>query len=72
MSPNSNPSQCKRILARLSERKGKWVAMPELMRIGKCGPVHSRIADLRRKGHEIENDVIQDGRVKHSFYKLVG
>jgi hypothetical protein len=70
MDANSNPSQCKRILARLKQARGRFVPMPELAKAGRSLTVHSRIADLRRWGHKITNDVIQDGRVKHSFYRL--
>lgn len=64
-------SQNSRILARLQRSKGKFVRMPELMLVSRCAVVHSRIADLRKRGHKIENHVIQDGRVKHSFYRLL-
>jgi hypothetical protein len=52
-------TQADRILARLRETPGEWVPMPELARIGSgklhgyC-MVHSRVADLRKRGHDIE------------------
>lgn len=51
-------SQCDRILARLQEQRGFYVPMPELaLAASKTGvgmAVHSRIADLRRRGYQIE------------------
>lgn len=70
-------SQCARILARLLETPGEWVAMPALSRIGsgkRNGSciVHSRISDLRARGHEIKQwNRFEPGGVVHSFYKLV-
>jgi hypothetical protein len=33
--------------------------------------IHSRIADLRKRGHTIEQDSKVDGRKVKSFYRLV-
>lgn len=64
-------SQCDKILARLRAAKGERVAMPELYRVSGAFAVHSRIADLRKRGHAIppaETEVV-DGTV-HSYYRL--
>ena len=49
-----------------------WVSLPDLVQA--CGgyAVHSRVADLRKRGHDIEQmSVHRDGKV-HSFYRLKG
>jgi hypothetical protein len=65
-------SQSDRILARLQATPNQFVAMPELARIGSDKPtgfcmVHSRIADLRRAGHDVEHR----GTGGFSEYRLV-
>jgi biotin operon repressor len=64
------------ILARLLLSEGHWVSLPALSAYteqrckSRCYVVHSRIASLRERGHDIENKVEQeDGRVM-SFYRL--
>ena len=69
-SKTAGQSQCAKILAALEESDG-WVEMPKLSRLSKSLNVHSRIADLRRRGHSIEH---HNERVKgetHSFYRLL-
>lgn len=63
-------SQSDAILALLRARQD-WVPMPELARESGSLNVHSRIADLRRRGFTVENrqQVGQDG-VRLSWYKL--
>ena len=46
-------SQCDLILAALRETRD-WVPMPDLARIAGGYAVHSRIADLRKRGHRID------------------
>lgn len=67
-------SQTARILIRLRQTPGEWVPMPELARIGSGKPngfcmVHSRIADLRRAGYEIEQG--HDTTPSESKYRLL-
>lgn len=47
-------SQCYAILGELILRRGEWVPMPDLARISGAYAVHSRIAELRRRGHRID------------------
>lgn len=66
-------SQCTRILAELRRRAFETVPMPELARIGSGSPegfcmVHSRIADLRKKGHVIQQSQEWIDGNCHSFY----
>ena len=68
-------SQCDLILSRLRQARGGEVAMPELAKAGAGGSgfcmVHSRIADLRKRGHDIPPARTHkvDGKM-HSFYRL--
>jgi hypothetical protein len=52
------------ILRELQESSPSWVGLPRLMEISGSAAVHSRIADLRGRGHKIdhENDRSGDGR----------
>ena len=47
-------TQCDRIILELTVRKNQWVAMPDLARISGGYAVHSRIAELRKRGHRID------------------
>lgn len=64
-------SQCESILARLRERAGQWVPMPELCRVSGAYACHSRISDLRARGYEIEQQSTRAGRTVKSAYRLV-
>lgn len=63
-------SQADLILRRLIEARGEWVPMPELVRVSGAFAVHSRIADLRRAGWQIEQESVHRQRRVHSFYRL--
>ena len=63
-------SQCDRILAELESKRGQWVPMPDLARIAGGYAVHSRIADLRKRGHRIEAMQERRGRKVWSYYML--
>lgn len=73
----AGPTQCARILARLEESVNQWVSMPELARAGSGAPngfcmVHSRVADLRKRGHTIEHRSARVAGTKvHSSYRLI-
>lgn len=64
------PTQNEIILDHLQCRAGQWVPMPELGRIAESAAVHSRINDLRQKGHFIDNRKERKGRKVTSFYRL--
>lgn len=66
----SGPTQCKIILTLLIEAKGEWVSMPDLMRADGTGAVHSRIADLRSRAHDIEWRFDRDGRRILIWYRI--
>ena len=63
-------SQCDRILAWLENSRGHWVPMPYLAEAAGCFAVHSRIADLRKRGHNIEHKNERHGTKIHSFYRM--
>lgn len=69
--PAAGLSQCALILARLELTPGEWVAMPELARLSGSYVIHSRIADLRQRGHRIEHLNHHHARKTHSFYCLL-
>lgn len=68
-------SQCDLIQALLLIHQGDWVPMPDLARVGAgCASgfcmVHSRVADLRKRGLSIDQrSERRDGKT-HSFYRL--
>lgn len=64
-------SQCAVILRVLSTTPGRWVPMPELAQAAGCYAVHSRVADLRKRGHVIEHRNEWAGRVCRSSYRIV-
>lgn len=63
-------SQCDLILGRLEQTPGEWVPMPALARVSRAYAVHSRVADLRSRGYQIEHRNLRYGRVIHSQYRL--
>lgn len=68
-------SQIKRLFAHLQQHAGKWVPMPELVRVSGSYVIHSRIADLRRKKlgkFDNRTERHDDGvkRIIHSYYRL--
>jgi hypothetical protein len=65
-------TQCEIILARLEQARGAWVPMVELAAEASCYAVHSRIADLRRRGHRIPPPrQTRVGRACHTEYQLL-
>lgn len=80
-SPTQHPdtprglSQCAAILRALELADGDWIAMPKLCQVSGSYNVHSRIADLRARGHHIEqhNDRCPStGKILSSYRLLVG
>ena len=69
-SAEAGTSQCAIILARLQSSPGEWVPMPTLARMAGGYAVHSRISDLRTRGHVIDHCNRRFGRKTHSFYRL--
>ena len=50
-----NKTQNQKILAALARRRGKWVGLPTLANAsGSLSPA-TRVSNLRREGHAIEN-----------------
>ena len=76
MNRNQQPSQADKILRTLQAEVGSWnkgwVSMPALVAYSGAYAVHSRIAELRRRGHRIENWIEQrDDGTRLSWYRLV-
>lgn len=63
-------SQATAILGVLVEHRGSWVSMPLLARLSGSLNVHSRVADLRKRGEQIEHRNERDGRTVRSFYRV--
>ena len=70
-------THCEAILNLLQANKNKWVELPAINWAthkhcnSQCYVVHSRISDLRKRGHTIENKTVNVGQSKQSYYKLV-
>ena len=64
-------SQCDLILAALLESPGAWLSVHHLYRISGSQVVHSRISDLRRRGHHIEQRSLRRGRTNLSSYRIL-
>lgn len=63
-------SQTDKVLMLLYEARGEWVSMPSLASFSGAYAVHSRVSDLRKRGHNIEHRNEHSGRVVKSFYRL--
>lgn len=64
-------SQCDLILACLLARAGEWVPMLHLHNVSGSMNIHSRIADLRKRGHHIlQQNTRQPNGATHSSYML--
>lgn len=66
----SGTSQCDLIMDVLIVEQGKWVGMPTLAHFSGAYAVHSRVAELRKRGHVIEQRSERYGRKVRSFYRL--
>jgi hypothetical protein len=63
-------SQCDKILSLLRDRRGVWVPITELHTASGSYVIHSRVSDLRKRGHSIsQRNEWLHGQC-HSFYKL--
>lgn len=72
-SPSAGSSQCDIILAELQRCAGEWVPMPQLSQLSGAYAVHSRIADLRKRGYPIppaKRVTAPGSKTIHSFYRL--
>lgn len=69
-------TQCERIRRRLVAAHGAWVPMPVLARVGAGNPqgfciVHSRVANLRERGLQVEQRSEWHNGQCLSFYRIV-
>lgn len=65
------PSQNERVLSELQARIGSWVPMPDLVRASGAYAVHSRVSDLRKDGHQIEQRNQWSDGICCSEYRLL-
>ena len=63
-------SQCACILAELEANPGAWVSLVRLHAVSGSMAVHSRINDLRQRGHRIEHKNERVKKMTHSSYRL--
>lgn len=63
-------TQRARIFDLLKSRQGQWVPLPEILSLG-FAQFGSRIFELRRDGHKIENKTEYKNDKVLSWYKLV-
>lgn len=64
-------SQCACILAELQQQPGEWVSLVRLHAVSGSMAVHSRINDLRQRGHAIEHRNQRVKKMVHSSYRLI-
>ncbi len=70
LSRRGGRSQCDKILAVLQDNAGQWVPIPVLHQASGSYVIHSRIADLRKRGHSIDQRSEHHDGQNHSFYRL--
>ena len=66
-------SQNDRLQAHFQACAGEWLAMPDLVRVVGAYAIHSRVAELRKRGMMIVNKRVREpgSRLCHSFYRYV-
>ena len=55
---------------RLQETPDQWVEMPELCKVSGSYNIHTRISELRKRGHQISNKQETVNGQRYSYYKL--
>lgn len=63
-------TQRERLLHLLVEYDGRWVPLPSILELG-IAQYNSRLFELRRDGHNIENRIEVIDGTRHSWYRLV-
>ena len=58
------------LLATLRERPNEFIDLPYLAAVVGTFDVRTRVARLREKGYVIDNKIVNEGRTRHSFYRL--
>jgi len=71
MNDTRNQRQTEAILSALLEARGGWVSAWQLFESSNSLAVHSRVADLRKAGHTIQNRVKHENGKCLSEYRLV-
>jgi len=67
------PTQNDKLIEVLHAAEGEWVSLPDLVQAVGAYSIHSRCADLRKMGLNVENRVEYSPitRKRHSFYRLL-
>lgn len=67
------PSQTDKFITCLMEAQGAWVPLPTIVQAIGGYAAHSRAANAREMGYNIENKVEYDRATgtRHSFYRIV-
>lgn len=67
------PSQTDKFITCLMEAHGAWVSLPQIVQAIGGYAAHSRAANAREMGYNIENKVEYDRATgtRHSFYRIV-
>lgn len=66
---DNRKTQCEAILALLQDAKGGWVPLPSIME--QAAQYNTRILELRRSGHRIENKTEHVNGARHSWFRLL-
>ena len=64
-------AQADRLLEFFRAHQGEWIPLDRILAF-KIAQYNSRIADLRKAGHQIGNKTEWKGRVKHSWFRYEG
>jgi biotin operon repressor len=60
------------LLAALQGRPNEFIDLPYLAAVTGTFDVRTKVSRLRDQGYWIENKIVNDGRTRHSFYRLSG
>lgn len=69
--PSTGASQCALILEHLQRFPGQWCSMPMLATVSGSYAVATRVSELRKQGHVIEQKNEREGNKIKSFYRIV-
>lgn len=65
-------SQTDKLISYLEKHRGEWVSLPTLVAVCSGYAIHSRAADARKRGYDIQQQSLRDyetGKI-HSSYRI--
>lgn len=73
VSEGGAPSQTDKLISALMQANGGWLDLPTLVAFTGSYVIHSRAADARKKGYNIENTTERDPLTgqRHSYYRIL-